>query len=173
MGHVRRDAQARIDRGGPGRKVGEQLLEHMDVLFAWRQWVRERHWSQSTWRAQMGGLRRSFRQELEWGARIRWRKTAATCRDLLAKEAALWTFVQVPEIAETNNTAERSLRHPVQWRKTSYSTASEIGSRFVERILTVLATCQQHRRNVFTYLTACCRAFFSNAVSPALIPQLG
>lgn len=169
--HLRRDAQAMIDRGGPAQKVGEQLLEHIEVLFAWRRRLREGTWSRRTWQEQMGGLRRSFRQELQWGTRVRWRKTAATCRELLAKERALWTFVRIPEIDETNNRAERSLRHPVQWRKTSYGTASEQGSRFVESMLTVLATCQQHQQNTFVYLTACCRTFFSGAAPPALIPQ--
>ena len=121
----------------------------------------------------MGSLRSSFRQELQWGTQVRCKKTAATCRELLAKERALWTFVRIPEIAETNNVAERALRHPVQWRKTSYGTQSERGSRFVESLLTVLATCQQHQQNAFAYLTACCRAFFSNEVPPALIPQPG
>ena len=37
----------------------------------------------------------------------------------------------------------------------------------MESLLTVLATCQQHQQNAFTYLTACCRAFFRNA--PAAI----
>ena len=168
--HLRRDAQAMIDRGGPGRKVGEQLLEHIDVLFHWRRWLREGQWSRRTWQEQMGGLRRSFRQELEWGTTVRCRKTAATCRNLLAKEWALWTFVRIPEIEETNNCAERQLRHPVQWRKTSYGTASETGSRFVESILTVLATCQQQKHNAFAYLTACCHAFFRGTSPPALLP---
>jgi transposase len=171
--HLRRDAQAMIDRGGPGRKVGEHLLEHAHVLFAWRRWLREGKWSRSTWQQQMSGLRRSFRQELHWGTQVPCEKTAATCRELLAKERALWTFVRIPEIAETNNAAERSLRHPVQWRKTSYGTQSERGSRFVESMLTVLSTCQQHQQNAFAYLTACCRAFFKNAMPPALIPQPG
>jgi transposase len=171
--HLRRDAQAMIDRGGPGQKVGEQLLEHAHVLFAWRRWLREGRWSQSTWQAQMGGLRRSFRQELQWGTRVRCKKTAATCRELLTKERALWTFVRMPEVEETNNSAERALRHPVQWRKTSYGTASERGSRFVESILTVLATCQQQKQNAFAYLTACCQAYFKTAMPPALIPQPG
>ena len=171
--HLRRDAQAMIDRGGPGRKVGEHLLEHANVLFAWRRWLREGKWSCSTWQHQMGGLRRSFRLELQWGTRVRCQKTAATCRELLAKERALWTFVRMPDIPETNNVAERVLRHPVQWRKTSYGTASERGSRFVESILTVLATCQRHQQNAFAYLTACCRAYFQTAVPPALIPQPG
>ena len=117
--------------------------------------------------------RRSFRQELQWGTRVRYRKTAATGRELLAPERALWTFVRIPDTDETNNAAERSLRHPVQWRKTSYVTASERGSRFVESLLTGLATCQQHQQNAFAYLTVCCRAFSRNAVPPALIPHPG
>ena len=90
--HLRRDAQAMIDRGGPGRKVGEHLLEHAHVLFVWRRWLLQGKWSRRTWQHQMGGLRRSFRQELHWGTQVRCKKTAATCRELLAKERALWTF---------------------------------------------------------------------------------
>jgi transposase len=171
--HLRRDAQAMIERGGPGRKVGEHLLEHSHVLFAWRRWLREGKWSRRTWQQQMGGLRQSFRQELQWGTRVRCKKTAATCRELLAKERALWAFVRIPAIPETNNCAERALRHPVQWRKTSYGTQSERGSRVVESILTVLATCRQHQQHAFAYLTACCRAYFKTAMPPALIPQPG
>ena len=68
---------------------------------------------------------------------------------------------------------DRSFRHPAQWRKTSYGTASERSSRSVESILTVLATCQQRQQNAFTYLTACWHAFFRNPAPPALIPQPG
>ena len=46
---------AMIDRGGPGRKVGAQLLEHADVLFAWRRWLRDGRWSRRTWQEQKGG----------------------------------------------------------------------------------------------------------------------
>lgn len=155
--HLRRDAQAMIDRGGPGRKVGEHLLDHATVLFGWRRWVREGKWRRSTWQQQRRGLRRSFRHELHWGTHVPCEKTAATCRALLAKARALWTFVRRPAIAETTNAAERALRHPVQWRKTRYGTRSERGSRFVESLLTVLATCRQHQQNALAYLTACGR----------------
>ena len=170
---LRRDAQAMRDRGGPGRKVGEPLLEQADGLFAWRRWLQEGKWSRRTWQQQLSGLRRSFRQELQGGTRGRCKKTAATCRELLVKARALWTFVRIPDIDETNNAAEHSLRHPVHWRKTSYGTASERGSRFVESLLTVLAPWQQHQHNAFASLTAGCRAFFKNPVLPALIPQPG
>jgi transposase len=53
--HLRRDAQARIDRGGPGRKVGDQLLAHANVLFVWRRWLREGKWRRSTGQQQRSG----------------------------------------------------------------------------------------------------------------------
>jgi transposase len=42
----------------------------------------------------------------------------------------------------TTNLAERSLRHGVLWRKVSFGTQSESGSRFVASLLTVLMSCQ-------------------------------
>ena len=56
---------------------------------------------------------------------------------------------------------------------TGLGTQSERGSRFVESILTLLATCQQHQRNAVISLTACCRASFKTAIPPALRPQPG
>lgn len=119
----------------------------------------------------MGGLRRSFRDELERGSRCRWPKTAATCLELLARERARWTFVRGEGIEPTNNEAERRLRHAVLWRKSSYGTQSHRGSRFVEAILTVVSSCQQPGRNVLAYLTACCRAFYLGRVGPSLLPR--
>jgi transposase len=167
--HLARDFQAMIDRGGPGQAVGEALLEHAQVLFAWWHWVRDGTWARSTLQSYVSTLRASFRAELETGTQCACPKTAATCRELLAREAALWTFVRVAGIDLTNNAAERSLRHAVQWRKVSYGTQSEKGSRFVAHVLTVLATCQQQRRNVLAYLTTCCEAFYAGRVAPSLL----
>jgi hypothetical protein len=55
--HLRRGAQAMIDRGGPGCKIGEHLLKHAHVLFVWRRCLREGQWSRSTWQQHMSGLR--------------------------------------------------------------------------------------------------------------------
>ncbi len=43
----------------------------------------------------------------------------------------------------TNNNAERPLRRAVMWRRKSFGTQSEKGSRFVERILTVVTSLRQ------------------------------
>jgi transposase len=56
---------------------------------------------------------------------------AGTCRELLAVEPALWTFVRV------EGSEPRVLRHAVLWREASHGTDRETGSRFVENILTV------------------------------------
>jgi transposase len=168
--HLCRDFQAMIDRGGPGQAVGLALLEHAHVLFAWWHWVRDGTWIRSTFQSYVRTLRASFKMELQWGSQSACLKTAATCRELLTREAALWTFVRVEGIDPTNNSAERSLRAAVLWRKVSYGTQSESGSRFVASMLTVLTSCQQQGRNALSYLTACCQAFYENRPIPSLVP---
>lgn len=168
--HLVRDFQAMIDRGGAGRGVGEALLEHAHVLFAWWYWARDGTWKRSTFQSYVQTLRASFKMELEWGAQSACSKTAATCKELLAREAALWTFVRVEGIDPTNNAAERSLRGAVLWRKVSFGTQSERGSRFVASMLTVLMSCQQQHRNALAYLTACCQAFYAHRPVPSLVP---
>ena len=70
----------------------------------------------------------------------------------------LWRFAEVEGVAPDNHAAERALRHGVIWRKLSPGTASEAGSRFVERLLSVVETCRQPGRSVASDLTACLRA---------------
>jgi transposase len=96
--------------------------------------------------------------------------SAPITRELLALEPALWTFARVEGVEPTNNAAERALRHAVLWRKTSHGTESEAGSRFVENILSVVATCRQQGRNVLEYLTGCCRAALEGAAPASLLP---
>jgi transposase len=168
--HLLRDFQAMIDRGGPGQVVGEALLEHAHVLFAWWHWVRDGTWKRSTFQSYVQTLRASFKIELEWGTQNACPKTAATCRELRLRETALWTFVRVEGIAPTNNAAERSLRGAVLWRNVSFGTQSERGSRFVASMLTVRMSCQQQHRNALMYLTACCQAFYAQQPVPSLLP---
>ncbi len=116
-------------------------------------------------------LRPAVRETWEAGTRCGCPKTAATCRELVALEPALWTFVRVEGIEPTNNAAERALRHAVQWRKTSYGTKSAAGSHFVENLLTVVATCRQQEHPVLAYLTQCCQALYAGTPPPSLLPQ--
>jgi transposase len=61
-------------------------------------------------------------------------------------------------VAPDNNAAGRALRHGVIWRKSSLGTASGSGSRFVERLLSVVETCRQRGRSVTSYMTECFQA---------------
>ncbi|MGL6096535.1 MAG: hypothetical protein ACRC7O_12145 [Fimbriiglobus sp.] len=61
----------------------------------------------------------------------------------MAVEVSLWTFARIGGIEPTNHAAERALRHAVAWRKVCYGRQSESGHRFVEHILTTVATCRQ------------------------------
>ena len=78
-----------------------------------------------------------------------------------------------PGVEPTNNAAERALRHAVIWRRISGGTDSEVGSRFVERMLSVVATCRQQRRDVLEYLTRCHRARLLGLEAPSLVEMKG
>lgn len=169
--HLRRDFQAMIDRGGPGAAIGVALLACSDALFEHWYRVRDGTLTRSTFRSiSIPPLRRRVGEHLQSGSACGCAKTAATCVELLAVEASLWTFARVVGVEPTNNAAEREVRHAVCWRKTSFGTDSERGSRFVERILTVVASCRRQKRNVRAFLIDAVTAHRNGTQAPTLIP---
>jgi transposase len=96
------------------------------------------------------------------------RRARGLGRDLAAREAALWTFTHSEGVEPTNNQAERALRKLVLWRKTSFGSDSAGGVRFVERILSVVETCRQQRRNAFDFLHDAILAYRCAAPAPLL-----
>src|SRR5512135_3212034 len=168
--HLDRDSQAMVDRGGESAEVGRLLLGHSERLFDWWHRVRDGTMARATLRCHVAIMRFSFRDDLRRGLDCSCAKTAGTCRELLAGETHLWTFVRVEGVEPTNNDAERALRHGVIYRTLSGGTDSESGSRFVERILTVVAPCRQQDINVLDYLTRCYQAHLDGRPAPSLIP---
>jgi transposase len=168
--HLRRDFQAMTDRGGDGEKIGRRLLSLSNRLF--RHWhrVRDGTLEWSSFQERMSRLRREVKQALLEGSRCSCAKTAATCLEILKVEEGLWAFARVKGVEPTNNAVERVLRHAVIWRRISGGTDSVNGSRFVERMLTVVATCRQQRRNVLDYLTSCFEADCWGQAIPSLLP---
>ena len=151
--HRRRDFRAMIDRGNAGSGIGEELPAHADIPF--RHWptvrdgTRTRRWFA---RAQAGWLRAEVRALLERGRACPRPTTAGVCRELLAVAASLWTFARVDGVEPTDNAAERAVRHAACRRRTSFGTDSERGSRFVERMLTVVASCRRQGRGGLDFL---------------------
>jgi len=170
--HLRRDFQAMIDRANAGSCVGEDLLIHADILLLQWKRVRDGTLTRRGFRqSYLGWVRAEVRALLGRGARCRCARTAAVCGELLGIEPALYTFAQVTGVEPTNNAAERALRHAVCWRKTSYGTDSAGGSRFVERVLTVVVTCRQQGRQVLAFLTDAIQAARIGSPPPSLIPM--
>jgi transposase len=170
--HLTRDFQAIVDRTNAGSAIGEELLCCAQDLFTWWYRVRDGTMSRATFHRYVADLRPWVRSQLEAGSVCPCAGTAGTCKELLALEPALWTFVRNEGIEPTNNAAERALRHAVQWRKTSYGTDSELGGHFVENILSVVATCRQQGRNVLEYLTMCCQTALEGSQPESLVAQL-
>lgn len=168
--HVLRDFEAMRGRGGRSEEIGDALLAQAHQMFTWWHRVRQGTLKRSTFRSSMTPLRREVERLLEAGSRCGVSKTVGTCRDILKRREALWTFVQVEGVEPTNNTAERSIRPGVLWRKGSFGTQSEEGSRFVESMMTVVATLKQQQRNVLEYLTAACEAALRGEAAPSLLP---
>ena len=100
------------------------------------------------------------------------RDVRGTCRELYEHRQWLWTFLRHEGVEPTNNAGERSLRHAVIWRKLSFGTQSASGSRFVETMLTVIETCRQQRRNVFSFLTAAVEAHLAHQPAPSLLSRV-
>jgi transposase len=166
--HLRRDFQAMIDRDDGGSAVGSRLLKLSDNLFwGWHR-VAQGELSWDRFLGWAGPIREGVRHELSRGVSCPSPKTAATCRQLLGGEEHLWRFLAGDGVDPTNNRAERALRHGVLWRKSSGGTASEWGSRFVSRLLGVVATCRQQGRGVLDFLTACFEATIRGQATPSL-----
>jgi transposase len=168
--HLRRDFQAMIDRGGPGKAIGERLLKHSDKLFTLWHGLKKGKLSRGQFQEAIKPVRSAVRRALLAGQGCGCDKTAGTCKELLGHQGWLWTFVDVEGVEPTNNEAERSERLGVLWRKVSGGTESPQGSRFVERILTVVHTCRRQGKNVLEYLGACILAWRCNRAPPSLLP---
>ena len=168
--HLKREFVAWSERTGETARVGLALLAVEKQRFALWYRVRDGTLTWADFQVAMLPLMaraRAFLQEGVVGADA---KARGTCRNLLKREAALWTFVWEPGVEPTNNCAERPLRRAVLWRRRSFGTQSPAGSQFVERILTAVTTLRQQRRDVLDYLTAACAAAMCHDPAPSLLP---
>ena len=93
---------------------------------------------------------------------------AGLCKELLKHWEAMWRFVREEGVEPTNNRAERALRPAVLWRKGCFGANSAGGNRFVERILTVAATCRQQQRDLLSFLTEAIEAAWHGRSAPRL-----
>lgn len=168
--HLKREFVAWSQRAGKTARIGLALLVAEKQLFTLWYRVRDGTLAWADFQVAMLPLMARVRTLLQEGAAGADAKAQGTCRNLLKREAALWTFVWEAEVEPTNNRAERPLRRAVLWRRRSFGTQSAAGSQFVERILTAVTTLRQQHRNVLDYLTAACAAAMRKEPAPSLLP---
>jgi transposase len=166
--HLVRNFQALLDQGGRPGVWGADFLALSELLFRLWHLFRDGMIDRAVLQAAMVPLQQAIHVLLIQGAR-RCDAPEALCQELLAHEAALWTFVREVGVEPTNNAAEQALRPAVLWRKGRFGAHSTEGNAFVERMLTVSATCTQQHRHLLTFLTAAVDAFWRGHPAPKLV----
>lgn len=170
--HLKRDIQALIDHQDPQvRRLGYDLMRQVQLMFdTWWQYKEDKiSWQQ--FRRRMKPIRRKVDGLLLRGVYSGNPRLTGMCEQLYERREWLWTFVDHQGIEPTNNTAERAIRPAVIYRKLSFGTQSEAGSRFIERMLTVSETCRLQQRSIFGYVTAAVEAHFEGRPAPSLLPD--
>jgi transposase len=170
--HLRRNLQGLLDHYGDETRWPQRVRAVADELFlvwhlykgGWLDWV--------SLNIALHLIKCALRDGLEEGVGRCCPKIAGFSRALLTHWAALWTFSRVEGVEPTNNAAERALRHAVLWRKGSFGSRSEAGCRFVERLLSVDATCAQQQRSLFSFVTEAVRNAWVGLPAPVLVQPL-
>jgi transposase len=144
--HLKRDFQSFVDLGDQTRAWGQQLLEVEREVF--REWhrFREGQLDRAALLVALKPIQDKLSTLLEEG--LERGQSEGFCRDLLGLWPALWAFAEREGVEPTNNAAEQALRPVVLWRKGCFGAFSDWGNQFVERILSVSATCRQQALNL-------------------------
>lgn len=165
--HLKRDFLAVGQARGRLGEIGARLHELAKLILRLRSRVRDGTLQWRTFQSRMPPLMAEVEKLLAEGG-SREGALAGKCREIFKMREHLWTFVQCEEAEPTNNLAERMVRQGVLWRKGSFGTQSERGARYVERVLTVCATCRLQDRSVIEFLREACRCHMQNLKTPLL-----
>jgi transposase len=167
--HLMRNFEGLAERGGWAKEIGDALLEVGGKLFKiWHAYQDDRiGWE--LMQRRMARIEARTGELLEAGSTSRNAATKSLCRSLRKIESSLFVFSRTKGVEPTNNTGERGIRPAVQWRKICFGTQSEAGSRFVERILTVVATCRSQKRSLLPYLRDVINAADCGGEIPSLL----
>lgn len=166
--HILRNLQGLVDHQHEESIWAQRMLAWTRPLFAAWEAYQIGFYDQIALQQALMPVRLALHELLQRGAASQWEKLQATSQDLLRHWDALWTFSRQAGLEPTNNRAERALRPAVVWRKSCYGTQSMLGSRFVERMLSVRATCAQHGRDLFAFLTDVVRAAWAGQPAPSI-----
>lgn len=170
--HLKRDFKALSEAKGTMGRIGSELFTLAKHILHMRKRVRDGTLLWQTFQRRMEPLIKRVETLLEKGADSG-EPLSGQCRRIFNQRHYLWTFVNDARVEPTNNRAERTIRQAVLWRKGSFGTQSERGARYVERILTVCATCRLQGQSVIAYLRDACHCHLNGVPVPSLIKTEG
>jgi transposase len=166
--HLIRNLLALAEREGSLGAWASDLLAQIEIVFALWHTFRAGRIDRATLAVCMQPLQASIQAILARGQQ-RYDQAQGLSEELIGLWPALWTFVVVEGVEPTNNAAEQALRPAVLWRKGCFGAQSAAGNTFVERILTIVATCRQQERHLLTFLTAAVDAYWQGQPAPTLV----
>jgi len=168
--HLIRDVRKIAAYNRHRRPFGERVLDLGARIFAARHRVRDGAIDRPSLLPEVAPRRAELRRALEDGLDPPHAVVAGAPRgNLLDSRPAPRTFAHVEGVAPTNNAAERALRPAAPWRNGSFGTQGDDGSRFVERIMTVVASCTQQGHRLLAFLVAAITAARSGLPPPSLL----
>jgi hypothetical protein len=167
---VKRDFVRLSEMSGEAGEIGRALLDAESRLFELWYRVRDGTMTRPAFQSEVRTIRRMVKEFLLRGTADSL-ACAGMCRELLKVERRLWTFVRIPGVEPTNNLAERSLRPAVLWRKTSFGVQSERGGKFVERMLTMRASCRLQGVSVVEFVRNAVAARRNAGNAPSLLTE--
>jgi transposase len=168
--HLKRNFQELVDRGGASVEVGQEGLDILREVMLALEAHRENCTALATLSRHLSPLRLRMFNMIQRGVENADVDARKLCRDLEVLFPCLWTFARVKGVPITNNLAERRLRPAVLWRKTSFGTHSSPGSRFAERMMTVVQTLRAQGRSILDFVAAALGAARGGRRLPSALP---
>lgn len=169
--HLTRNLQGLAEAGGAAAPLGTWGVREAGRVFQLWHAHRRGELTRAQLRRALVPVRMRLGRVLRRALACGEQRPRALARDVLRLWKGLWTFAAHEGVEPTTNRAERALRAPVIWRKTSFGSGSGAVLRAVERLLTATETCRQQGRNVLHYLADALTATRAGRPAPHLLPD--
>lgn len=167
--HITRDFIKISQRANDAGKIGDQLLFHQNKIFYYWNKYKLGVINFDKLGKAISIIKKSLKSCLNNAINCSHKRTSGTCKNILKFFESLFTFAKHEGIEPTNNHGERQIRKYVIYRKLSFGTQSKRGSRFIERIFSISATCKQQSKNTIEYIKQSIISFNSGLPPPVLL----
>jgi transposase len=170
LAHLIRDVKFLVEHpNAANRRYGTMLLEHLRKLFDVIH-RRDTYASDASFRKALAKVRNALVDDaiLEL---VNTREATNLAVRFATHLDSYFRFITTPNVDPTNNLAEQAIRFVAIHRRLTQGTHGPTGQHWCERIWTVIATCAQQGRSVFTFLVQAVQAHFQAAPSPSLLPD--